>query len=880
MQPNNWPTAELIDLRSYTRILPDLLARIPTAQFIGLDIETQDSNRHAGLNALMNTDDEGHKAANKALIFDVNRTVVTGFSIYLKDEHVAYYVNLAHADVENRLPWEIAKLVIEAKSPNAYFIAHNAPYEITMLFKSLGCDLGQNILCSLQLAVTCWNDDTYDHDEFCMPGLGGIEKLFPAILRSFSLYKPGDTLENEQEELLSKVIAKESDADHSYNGYVKTMAYSYGLKKLVKRFLGYEQVSFEEVMNGRAHMGQLTGEEVVSYGADDAWTCVKLFFFLLDWLTKNNPLAVKTYFEQENPMIQVFSKVWREGVVADKDAIVKRREIERTNLAGYLVIMKEAVKSLLPFDPEIHDKLVKYDPKGYGKNDGATGRGYRQKVLDWATSRNSDDAFGIIHQTRGPTSNAMAGERGVPESKGLNLTYYQVVRCILYDLCRCSFQLAHGKIQSDADARETMRTRLLKKNSDCIREEKGELFQVGEDVSGFTEVKAIITILDCYKKLSGTEQVVKLYLENYLKMIDPDTGRLYPGLNSMLNTRRMALRQPNLSQLPKNSALAYVRGFIVPDEKDHVIVSADWSSVELVIVGEYSGDEGYKKSFGQIPYQDMHSDAAASVLGISIEEFNARPDKKGLRTEYGKGANFNYVYSGALSTIGEKVGWSSEQMWEAVERYRSKFPMMEKWRTDTIEQGRTDGFVRLPDGLIRYRWEATQEWVSIMRAKFSCYGPVIANFGELVIKRIRNRSGNQMVNADVQGLCATLAKRSILSMEREIPKLNLCARFMFPVHDELVYSVHKDDVLRFLPVLRDTMCTHPDLIKNLVLNCSMAIGKNYWAFDPKMNVRGQMELDEWSKKVPIKALEEKDGEKLNDQGIQMVIDYLMETEND
>ncbi|MCV5968479.1 DNA polymerase, partial [Lactococcus petauri] len=91
-------------------------------------------------------------------------------------------------------------------------------------------------------------------------------------------------------------------------------------------------------------------------------------------------------------------------------------------------------------------------------------------------------------------------------------------------------------------------------------------------------VKAILNIIDGYVDLSSSEQVTKLYITNYLNMIDPDTGRMYPVLNSMLDTRRMSLAQPNLSQLAKNSALAYVRSFFIADEEDHVVISADWSS--------------------------------------------------------------------------------------------------------------------------------------------------------------------------------------------------------------------------------------------------------------------------------------------------------------
>lgn len=856
--------AVLVDRRSWDTLYPELAEKMAKATLIGFDIETDDEGRHEGLNKLMKVNDEGKKASNTKLIFDVNRTTVDGFSLYFQHDQVAYYFNLNHADQENRLPWEGVVNLLSSKPASAWWVAHNAPFELTMMLKSLGLDLGPNIIDTMILAVTCFNSDTYDQDDILGPSLGEIERLFPQVQRTFALYNPGDDLTNEQEELLGKVTAKESTAEHSYNGYVDTIAYGFGLKALTEKFLGYKQRTFEETLNGRAHMGQLTGQEVYQYGADDAWTCVKLLEKLLEWASKNNPKAIETFFYQENPMAQVYSEVWREGIRINKDLILKHRDLERGKIAKSLRKLKAAVKTMLPYPPDLHEKLLKYDSK-FENN----AEKYRRLIEGWVAKPDSEDDFTQIYQVKGSTSKAMAEELGKKESTGVNLTYYIAVRSILYDLCRCSFQLAHGKVQSDSDARDVMKERWMKKHGIPGDKDTKEYPEGLEPM-----VRAVLDILDSYKEIAATEQVMKLFITNYLFMIDPTTGKLYPVLNSLLDTRRMALATPNFSQLPKNSVLAYVRGFILADEEDHVVVSADWSSVELVIIGEFSGDEGFKDAFGQIPFKDMHGPAAASVMGISMEEYSERPDKKKLRTDLGKGSNFNYWYSGALGTIGELMGWSSEEMWAAVERYRQKFPQAEAWRVGTIDEARSNGFVQLPDGLIRYRFEATYEWANIMRQKFQAHGPVIGRFGELVIKRVMGRAGNQSVNARVQGTCATLAKRSIIRMREEIKNQGFRARFMFPVHDELVYSVHKDDVLRFIPVLRNVMCTHPDIIKNLVLNCSVAIGKNYWAFDAKENPKGQLELDEWSKKYPVPALEHMEGQKLDEDQIQVALEYL------
>jgi len=211
-------------------------------------------------------------------------------------------------------------------------------------------------------------------------------------------------------------------------------------------------------------------------------------------------------------------------------------------------------------------------------------------------------------------------------------------------------------------------------------------------------------------------------------------------------------------------------------------------------------------------------------------------------------------------------------MWEYTERYRNRFSVGEAWRVGVINQTKIDGFVKLPDGTTRIRFESTPIWANAMRDKFSQFGSAVQKFGDIAIKKIQNRSGNQAVNSLIQGTCATLAKRSILRMRKLIKEKGYRARFMFPVHDELVYSVHKDDAVAFAEDLHFVMCNHSDIVKYLKLDAAVAVGLNYMAWDAKKNPQGQIELDEASK-VPCLP-EERWGKKLLREERQQVIDWL------
>ncbi len=814
--------SELIDARNWAVVKDKLIQEVQDAGLVGFDIETCDPDRHDGLNSFMK--------GNRKLVFDVNRTVVTGFSWYCDETDVAYYLNLNHADIENRIPWDEARQILDARSHEAHTLCHNAPFELTMMQCSLGFDLGPNVICTMQMAVSTFNEDQYPIDDMLSCGFGGLSNLLMPIGRAFANADLQD-LNESQSDLASKVLAKTSVAAHSYNGLNRELSYGYGLKKLTKKFFHFEQTEFKTVLNGKANMGELTGDEVCAYGADDAYWCVRLFHKLLPMMIAQNDKLLDTFMTQENPMIYVFAEIWSNGLVIDLEAVKQKREEERTNYAAALRKMHARLNEMLPYPEELNPGLL--HDSWYKKNP----HGYRKKISDWASKPLPKDDFQAVYTTGGPVSEAWASDGGLRKSPGPNLSYYMAVRSIMYDLTGLKPRMADGKVASDAKARDKM---------------KG---------------KGIDDLLEIMKELANIEQRMKLYLTPYTQLIDPETSRVYPVVSSKLNSRRLAMSAPNGMQLAKRGEATYIRGFYKADEADHVIISIDWSQVELVEIGDFSGDPAFAEAFGQIPYNDLHKKAVADLMDIAIAEVT-----KDLRNKVGKVANFNYWYSGALSTVGDIMGWTSDKMWEMTDRYRTTFAVAEKWRTDLILEARQNGYVTLPDGHRRHRFEASYAWQQLWSDRWAqTRNQGLQNFGNLFVKRISSRAGNQIVNSMIQGSCATLAKRSILAINRLHNQYRF--RFLMPIHDELVFSVHRDDVVAFVREAKRIMCDHPDIITTLKLDATASCGRNFEPFDKVKAPLGQIELDE----APEILGFTKDA-KLDDIGIQKVVDYLFEGE--
>jgi DNA polymerase I-like protein with 3'-5' exonuclease and polymerase domains len=863
----------LLDARAPDKLWDQCVSQMRDSLLTGIDCETQDEARHPGLNAYNN---------KKRHVFDHRRTTMTGFSLYADGSDQAWYVNLAHADSDNRVGRERALTLIDQINPQAVLLAHNAKFEHVMFEQCLDVVFKNPVVCTLQMAVSDHGPDEYEWSTFINTPLPmAFRGKVKDILQGFANYDRDKGLTGTQSELLGSFISKTSTAAHSYNGWTREMAIGFNLKKLVMSLFGHQMTTYEQVLNGKAHMGELTGPETVNYGAEDAYWVVPIFKHYRDKWMRENPTLLKTFLTQENPMTkQVFANSWRDGLKLNDKAIHEGMLRERANMATAMREFKALIRQLLPFPQLPNEKLLEKQ-SWYAKNWPA----YRKRWVDWANSKDSSDDFEQTYQVSGPVGNAWALEKGLKErSNCLNPGYYMAQRVLLHDLMGLPLVYIDGEIKTDKEAR-------------------GKLLMKAEKAENELHQK----VLKAMNRIATIEQVMKLYLTPYNHLMDPETSRVYPDLSSMLATRRMAASFPNPMQLSKQGETTYIRGFYEGDTEDHFVVSADWSSVELVLIGDQSGDQGFSEVFGQLPYGDLHTGAAADCLAVKTLpglteaeyrefKFGRNPNNRRLLnvfsgeemdpgafykhtrgTPVGKGANFNYWYSGSLSTVGANLGWSSEEMWEAVERYRNRFPLAEAWRVATQDAASRDGFVVLPDGHRRVRFEATEAWANAMLHKFAdvTANPALLAYADLACRRLRSRARNQAVNAMIQGTCATLAKRSILRVLDEIEKRGWqkLVRIMMPIHDELVCTVHKSIIMEFIPVLRQCMTEHKDIVTTLPLDCTVAIGKTFLPYDKNNPKMSQIELDEAAVCGPITT--EWEGKKLPDDKVREVVEWLL-----
>jgi DNA polymerase I-like protein with 3'-5' exonuclease and polymerase domains len=656
-------TNVLVDKRNideYRQHLIDLC--INANGFIGFDIESF-QEPHEGLRTLMKIDSEGRQHGKK-LIFDHRRSTVTGSSFYFgkADPHHVYYINFFHADIENRIGVEFMLELLELTRLHGHnLIIHNSAYEIAAIKAIHGYEI-TNSLCSLQLLVTAYGPDEYPTDQIAGQIRKSLRTLQGEVERAFADHDGGYELSYKQFKVLNKFTSKTSTASHAYNGLVKDISYGYGLKPAVKSWFGHQMDEFKETLGDEVNMSHLRGEQVVSYGCEDAYWCYQLFMLIFQKIAKKDKELIQTYLTQENPMCAIFANLWIEGISVNTPAILEQRAVNRRSVAKVLVEMKKILrKEISVGEPKFHTKLAEID-KWYKD---VSHSKYHRLITEWLGSPDDVLDYQLCTQVKCATGNAWIEDMvgvGAKPSASLSINHYMAMRYVLHVICGLDLIIERGKVLSDKEAREEM----------------------GDH-----------PIIKAYATLGQLEQAMKLYITPYILLIDPDTDRMYPVLSSKLATRSTAGQYPNPQQLAKYSETAYVRGYYQADNKDHLLMSLDWSAVELVLIGEFSGDPEFRKAYGQLPHEDLHSSAAAAALDLDLEEFHNHPDSKELRKNVGKGSNFGYWYSGWLATTAKNMGWDMNRTKRAVEGYIERFIVAEQWRVGLIKEMAEQGFITI-----------------------------------------------------------------------------------------------------------------------------------------------------------------------------------------
>ncbi len=296
-----------------------------------------------------------------------------------------------------------------------------------------------------------------------------------------------------------------------------------------------------------------------------------------------------------------------------------------------------------------------------------------------------------------------------------------------------------------------------------------------------------------YRKLVKLKNT---YLDALPQLIHPKTGRIHTSYNQTVTaTGRLSSSNPNLQNIPIRTELGReIRRAFVPSKEGYLILSADYSQIELRIMAHLSGDETMIENFKK--NLDIHAATAALIFGIPVEEVTPEHRRKA------KEINFGIIYGMSEYGLASRLNISTEEAKEFIADYFATYPKIGEFMQKMIATAREKGYVETMLGRRRYL-------------------PEIKNPN----RQIREFAERTAINTPIQGSAADLIKKAMINMQKFIEEQNYPAQMLLQVHDELVFEVQQDKAEHFSKKVKEIMEGAMKLRVPLVVDCG--IGKNW-----------------------------------------------------
>ena len=296
-----------------------------------------------------------------------------------------------------------------------------------------------------------------------------------------------------------------------------------------------------------------------------------------------------------------------------------------------------------------------------------------------------------------------------------------------------------------------------------------------------------------YRQLSKLKST---YIDALPELINKRTGRVHTSFNqTVAATGRLSSSDPNLQNIPIRTEIGRsIRKAFVPGAKGFLILSADYSQIELRVMAHISGDDALSQAFRN--KEDIHTTTAAKVFGVRQDEVTKDMRRKS------KEVNFGIMYGIGPFGLSNRLEISQGEAKEIISKYFERFPKVKQYINDTIASARANGYVSTLKGRRRYL-------------------PDI-NSGN---QNIRQNAERQAINMPIQGTAADMIKLAMIQIYRAFSKAKLQSRMLLQVHDELVFEIRKDEEKEVRALVTKHMQQSMKL--DVPLEVDIGVGKNW-----------------------------------------------------
>ena len=380
---------------------------------------------------------------------------------------------------------------------------------------------------------------------------------------------------------------------------------------------------------------------------------------------------------------------------------------------------------------------------------------------------------GFLHEySRLLDEEARQAEKSVYEQAGVkfNLASPKQLGEVLFD-----------KLQLDPSAKKT----------------KTGQYQTGEDVLTKLATKGhkIVDDILAFRELTKLKST---YVDALPAMIHPRTGRVHTSYaQAVAVTGRLSSNNPNLQNIPIRTARGReIRKAFVPRDKEHILLSADYSQIELRIVAAISGDPNMCEAFRL--GKDIHTATAAKVYGVAEADVTKEMRYKA------KSVNFGIIYGQGAFGLADNLGISRTEAKEIIDNYKKEFTGIQQYMDDMVNFAKENGYVQTVMG--RKRWLR-----DINSSNFT----------------VRGFAERNAINSPIQGTAADMIKLAMIRIHKAIQQEKLRSKMILQVHDELVFDAHRSEVDTLKSLILENMRAALPLPNNVPVEAEVGEGDNW-----------------------------------------------------
>jgi DNA polymerase-1 len=321
-------------------------------------------------------------------------------------------------------------------------------------------------------------------------------------------------------------------------------------------------------------------------------------------------------------------------------------------------------------------------------------------------------------------------------------------------------------------------------------------YATGEDV--LLKLASRHQIVDDILVFRELTKLKSTYVDALPQMINRKTGRVHTSYaQAVAVTGRLSSNNPNLQNIPiRTERGREIRKAFVPRNEEYVLVSADYSQIELRIVAAISGDANMCAAF--LEGKDIHTATAARVFGVAEKDVTKEMRYKA------KSVNFGIIYGQGAFGLADNLGISRTEAKEIIDNYKSQFSGIQRYMDETINFARENGYVKTLMG--RKRWLK-----DINSANFT----------------VRGFAERNAINSPIQGTAADMIKLAMIRVHEEMTRQGLRSKMLLQVHDELVFDVYKPELEIIKPLIMRCMQTALPLPQDVPALAEVGSGINW-----------------------------------------------------